>query len=101
MFYVGGEYLILVFQDNGMILVEFKFFGVSFQFVLCVVDGDLINLELNIEVLVLDFINGFINGIIIIQVISMCKVLIMVEMCDGESFVIVGLLCEDFQDVIS
>ena len=100
-FHAGGEYPIPVSQDNGTISVEFKPFGVSLQFVPRVVDGDLINLELNTEVSALDSTNGFTNGTITIQAISTRKASTTVEMRDGESFAIAGLLREDFQDATS
>ncbi|NQY60983.1 MAG: general secretion pathway protein, partial [Cognatishimia sp.] len=63
--------------------------------------GDLINLELNTEVSALDSTNGFTNGTITIQAISTRKASTTVEMRDGESFAIAGLLREDFQDATS
>lgn len=97
-FHAGGEFPIPVSQDNGTITVEFKPFGVSLQFVPRVVDGDLINLELNTEVSAIDPTNAFEQGGLRIDAFTTRKASTTVEMRDGESFAIAGLLREDFQD---
>lgn len=100
-FHAGGEYPVPVSQDDGTISVEFKPFGVSLQFVPRVVDGDLINLELNTEVSGLDAANGFTNGSFTISAFTSRKASTTVELRDGDSFAIAGLLEDDFQDVNS
>lgn len=100
-FHAGGEYPVPVAQDDGKISVEFKPFGVSLQFVPRVIDGDLINLELNSEVSALDAANGFTNGSFTISAFSSRKTSTTVELRDGESFAIAGLLKDDFQDLNS
>jgi pilus assembly protein CpaC len=97
-FHAGGEYPVPVSQEDGTITVEFKPFGVSLQFVPRVVDGDLINLELNTEVSALDSANGLNDGTFLISAFSTRKASTTVEMRDGESFAIAGLLEDDFQD---
>jgi pilus assembly protein CpaC len=100
-FHAGGEYPVPVAQDGGEISVEFKPFGVSLQFVPTVVDGDLINLELNTEVSGLDVSNGFTNGSFTISAFTSRKASTTVELRDGQSFAIAGLLEDDFQDLNS
>lgn len=100
-FHAGGEYPVPVAQDGGQISVEFKPFGVSLQFVPRVVDGDLINLELNTEVSGLDTANGFTNGSFSISAFTSRKTSTTVELRDGQSFAIAGLLEDDFQDLNS
>lgn len=98
-FHAGGEYPVPVSQEDGRISVEFKPFGVSLQFVPRVVDGDLINLELNTEVSGLDTANGFTNGSFTISAFTSRKTSTTVELRDGQSFAIAGLLEDDFQDL--
>lgn len=98
-FHAGGEYPVPVSQDDGKISVEFKPFGVSLQFVPRVVDGDLINLELNTEVSGLDTANGFSDGSFTISAFTSRKASTTVELRDGDSFAIAGLLEDDFQDL--
>lgn len=100
-FHAGGEYPVPVSQDDGKISVEFKPFGVSLQFVPRVVDGDLINLELNTEVSGLDTANGFTDGSFTISAFTSRKASTTVELRDGDSFAIAGLLEDDFQDLNS
>ncbi len=99
-FHAGGEYPIPVAQD-GSVGIEFKPFGVSLQFVPRVVDGDLINLELNTEVSALDSANGITANSITVQALTSRKASTTVELRDGESFAIAGLLRDDFQDANS
>ncbi|SHG56473.1 type II and III secretion system protein family protein [Cognatishimia maritima] len=100
-FHAGGEYPVPVAQDEGTTTIEFKPFGVSLQFVPRVVDGDLINLELNTEVSSLDTANGYNDGTFNIAAFSTRNASTTVELRDGESFAIAGLLEDDFQDLNS
>ncbi len=97
-FLAGGEYPIPVAQDGGEISVEFKPFGVELNFVPRVVDGDLINLELATAVSALDQANGYSDGTLTIAAFSRRETSTTVEMRDGESFAIAGLLQDNFLD---
>ncbi|GAA6181312.1 MULTISPECIES: type II and III secretion system protein family protein [unclassified Shimia] len=97
-FLAGGEYPIPVAQDDGNISVEFKPFGVELNFIPRVVDGDLINLELATAVSALDPANGFTNGSLNIAAFTRRETATTVELRDGESFAISGLLQDDFLD---
>ncbi|SMP26241.1 type II and III secretion system protein family protein [Shimia sagamensis] len=97
-FLAGGEYPIPVAQDGGEISVEFKPFGVELNFVPRVVDGDLINLELATAVSALDQANGYSDGTLTIAAFSRRETSTTVELRDGESFAIAGLLQDNFLD---
>jgi len=96
-FLAGGEYPIPV-SDGGDVSIQFKPFGVELNFIPRVVDGDVINLELTAAVSSLDpsasiTLDGFIiNGF------RRRETSTTVEMRDGESFAIAGLLSDDFTD---
>ncbi|MBE1283246.1 MAG: BON domain-containing protein [Rhodobacteraceae bacterium] len=97
-FLAGGEYPVPVAQDNDTISVEFKPFGIELKFVPRVVDGDLINLELMAAVSAIDETNGVnINGFQI-DAFSRRETSTTVEMRDGESFAIAGLIEDEFID---
>ncbi|MGH1459076.1 MAG: type II and III secretion system protein family protein [Paracoccaceae bacterium] len=98
-FLAGGEYPVPVAQDNGAITVEFKPFGVALNFIPRVVDSDLINLELNASVSAIDPNNGFEINAFKIDAFTRRETSTTVEMRDGESFAIAGLLQDDFLDV--
>ena len=98
-FLAGGDFPIPVAQDGGQISIEFKPFGVELNFVPRVVDGDLINLELATAVSSLDFTSTFQFESITVPAFSKREAKTTVELRDGESFAIAGLLQDDFRDV--
>ncbi|QUJ75315.1 type II and III secretion system protein family protein [Sulfitobacter albidus] len=98
-FLAGGEFPIPVAQSDDRISVEFKPFGVELAFVPRVVDKDLINLELKAAVSAIDPSNGItLDGGFSINAFSRRETSTTVEMRDGESFAIAGLLQDDFTD---
>jgi pilus assembly protein CpaC len=98
-FLAGGEYPIPIAQDAEQISVEYKPFGIELNFVPRVIDGDVINLELNASVSSLDPTNGFNQNGFAIDAFSTRETSTTVEMRDGESFAIAGLLSDDFTDL--
>ncbi|SFD47902.1 type II and III secretion system protein family protein [Roseivivax sediminis] len=98
-FLAGGEYPIPVAQEEGAISVEFKPFGIELDFVPRVVDGDLINLELKTAVSAIDPANGIQIDAFSIDAFSRREAATTVELRDGESFAIAGLLQDDFSDL--
>ncbi len=97
-FLAGGEYPIPVSQENGAVTIEFKPFGVELNFVPRVVDTDLINLELMAAVSALDSTNAYQDGTFTISAFKRRETSTTVELRDGESFAIAGLLQDDFSD---
>jgi len=98
-FLAGGEYPVPVAQEEGAISVEFKPFGIELDFIPRVIDGDIINLELNASVSSLDPANGFSQNGFSIDAFKTRATSTTVEMRDGESFAIAGLLSDDFVDL--
>ncbi|UOA26654.1 type II and III secretion system protein family protein [Pseudosulfitobacter sp. DSM 107133] len=97
-FLAGGEYPVPVNQRDGVISVQYKPFGIELNFTPRVVDKDLINLELQAAVSAIDPTNGFsVNGFEI-DAFTRRETSTTVEMRDGESFAIAGLLQDDFTD---
>jgi pilus assembly protein CpaC len=80
-FLAGGEYPVPVSQTNNTVTVEYKPFGVELNFTPVVVDQDGIS------------ISGF-----QIDAFKRRETSTTVEMRDGESFAIAGLLQDDFLD---
>ncbi|WP_163846590.1 type II and III secretion system protein family protein [Pseudooceanicola aestuarii] len=97
-FLAGGEYPVPVSQTDGAVSVEFKPFGVELNFIPRVVDQDLINLELKAAVSAIDSSNGFELDAFRIDAFSRREASTTVELRDGESFAIAGLLQDDFSD---
>jgi pilus assembly protein CpaC len=104
-FLAGGEFPVPTNQTTNAgvptITVEFKPFGVSLAFTPTVIDSDLINLVVAPEVSQIDkqtapvVINGF-----VIPGISTRRARTTVELRDGQSFAIAGLLQSDFSDQV-
>jgi pilus assembly protein CpaC len=105
-FLAGGEFPIPVAQTPavagaaGTITVAFKPFGVSLAFTPTVLEGDLINLIVLPEVSEIDKANSFSSNGFTIPGISTRRVKTSVEVRDGESFAIAGLLSESFSDQV-
>ena len=97
-FLAGGEYPVPVLND-GDVSVEFKPFGVELNFIPRVVDGDVINLEMSAAVSSLDASNGIVLDGFAISAFRRRETSTTVEMRDGESFAIAGLLSDDFTDL--
>ncbi|GGH32057.1 general secretion pathway protein [Cribrihabitans marinus] len=97
-FLAGGEYPIPVAQRDGLFSVEYKPFGVEMKFVPRVVDGDLINLELLAAVSSLDPNNSVIVNGFEIAAFQRRETSTTVELRDGESFAIAGLIEDEFLD---
>jgi pilus assembly protein CpaC len=98
-FLAGGEYPVPVAQEDGTTTVQFKPFGVELNFIPRVIDKDLINLELEAAVSAIDPDNGIDIGAIRIDGFSRRETSTTVELRDGESFAIAGLLQDDFRDL--
>jgi pilus assembly protein CpaC len=98
-FLAGGEYPVPVSQEGGAITIEYKPFGIELNFTPRVVDGDIINLELMAAVSSLDPINGFTQNGFTVDAFKRRETSTTVEMRDGESFAIAGLLSDDFIDL--
>ncbi|RPE67072.1 pilus assembly protein CpaC [Pacificibacter maritimus] len=97
-FLAGGEYPIPVATTNG-ITIEYKPFGVELDFIPRVVNGDQINLELKAAVSGIDTtVNYSLEGFTL-NSFKRRETSTTVEMRDGESFAIAGLLQDDFQDL--
>jgi pilus assembly protein CpaC len=97
-FLAGGEYPIPVSSDDG-IGIEFKPFGVELNFTPTVVDGDVINLTINAAVSSIDPSSGIITDSFEVAAFRRRETTTTVEMRDGESFAIAGLLQDDFRDL--
>ena len=100
-FLAGGEFPIPSVDADGNVGVSFKSFGVTLEFTPTVVDDDIINLVLQSEVSAVDFANAVtINGGLVPGTTSR-RASTTVELRDGQSFAIAGILQDDFQDGIT
>lgn len=98
-FLAGGEYPVPVSQGSNGVTVEFKPFGIELNFIPRVLDDKLINLELEAAVSSIDPTNAFELNSFRIDAFKRRETSTTVELRDGESFAIAGLLKDDFRDV--
>ncbi|QIE57966.1 type II and III secretion system protein family protein [Pikeienuella piscinae] len=97
-FLAGGEVPIPIAGQDGEITVEFKPFGVGLSFTPTVVDDDLINLELETEVSAIDTSIQVVTNGISVSGFTTRRASTTVELRDGQSIAIAGLLQENFTD---
>lgn len=96
-FLAGGEFPVPVVQSGGSgaglaMSVEFKEYGVRLNFKPTIVDEDHIRLELEPEVSTIDFANGVKFNGFIIPALKTRRAKTGVELRDGQSFALAGLL---------
>jgi pilus assembly protein CpaC len=91
-FLAGGEFPFPVGQDDNTITLEFKKFGVSLAFTPTVLADGVINLQIDPEVSQLDNTNAIRLSDIEIPSLTVRRASTTVELRDGQSFVIAGLL---------
>lgn len=98
-FLAGGEYPVPVSNENNVITIEYRPFGVELIFTPTVVDQDIINLEMLAAVSAIDESNGITIDDFTIDAFTRRETSTTVEMRDGESFAIAGLLQDEFTDL--
>lgn len=91
-FLAGGEVPIPVAEEDGEVTIEFKEFGVRLSFTPVVLGSGLINLTLEPEVSQVDFANTFDTGLVELPSFSTRRASTTIELNDGQSFAIAGLL---------
>src|SRR5919199_2960098 len=94
-FLAGGEYPVPVVQagqGGNAVTIVFKEYGVRLNFKPTVVDEDHIRLELEPEVSTIDFANGVKVDGFVIPGLSTRRAKTGVELRDGQSFALAGLL---------
>jgi len=91
-FLAGGEFPFPVAGANGAVSVEFKKFGVGLSFTPTVLANGVINLKIEPEVSQIDVTNAVSIGGISIPSLVVRRVSTNVELKDGQSFALAGLL---------
>jgi len=94
-FLAGGEFPVPVVQtgsDRNTVTIIFKEYGVRLNFKPTIIDEDHIRLELEPEVSTIDFANGVKFGGFLIPALRTRRAKTGVELRDGQSFALAGLL---------
>jgi len=100
-FLAGGEFPVPVPQGLGTVAIEYKPFGVGLTFTPTVLADNKINIKVAPEVSELDFnlavqLSGF-----VVPGLNTRKAETVVELADGQSFAIAGLLRDTARDAIN
>ncbi|MCK5880383.1 MAG: type II and III secretion system protein family protein [Sinobacterium sp.] len=104
-FLAGGEIPIPVAQSSGgnsgpIITLEFKEFGIGLRFTPTVLSDDKINIKLATEVSAINNSETYDLGAVKVPAISTRRASTTVEMGDGQSFAIAGLMANDMNNVV-
>ncbi len=91
-FLAGGGFPIPVAGTFQQITVEYKKFGVGLTFVPTVLANGVINLKIEPEVSHIDTTNSIRTGVVAIPAITVRRASTTIELRDGQSFAIAGLL---------
>jgi pilus assembly protein CpaC len=100
-FLAGGEYPIPVPGALGTITIDYKRYGVGLAFTPTVLSGGLINMKIEPEVSQLDFSHTVTIAGLSVPPLIVRRASTTVELRDGQSFVIGGLLQSVGQNAIS
>lgn len=100
-FLAGGEIPIPVPQGLGTVAIEYKEFGVTLQFTPTVVSEGRISMRVIPEVSELDYTNVVQIQGFTIPAITSRRAATTVELADGQSFAIAGLLRDDVRQAVN
>ena len=99
-FLAGGEFPIPVPQTFGLVTIQFKKFGVGLIFTPHVLDSKHISLNVAPEVSELDFTNALRTQGFVAPAITTRRATTTIELADGQSFAIGGLLRDNVRESV-
>jgi pilus assembly protein CpaC len=99
-FLSGGEFPFPVPQAFGVITIQYKKFGVGLAFTPTVLSNDRISMAVSPEVSELNFANALSIQGFTIPTISTRRATTVVELADGQSFAIAGLLRDNVRESV-
>ena len=103
-FLVGGEFPIPVLQggaNSGAVTIQFREFGVRLNFTPLITAKNIVQLHVKPEVSALDFANALSFNGFTIPALSSRKIETNIELGEGQSFVIAGLIDKQVTETIS
>ena len=100
-FLAGGEFPVPVPQGLGTVAIEYKSFGVRLGFTPTVLSENKININVEPEVSELDFSTAVRFQGFVVPGLSTRRASTSVELADGQSFAIAGLLKENVREAVS
>jgi pilus assembly protein CpaC len=103
-FLVGGEFPVPVIQGGsgaGAVTVQFREFGIRLKFLPVLTDHNTIKMHLNQEVSTLDPADGVTLNGFVIPALSTRRADTDVELSEGQSFVVAGLVNNQEQEIFT
>jgi len=100
-FLAGGEFPIPVPQEDQNVTIEYKEFGVGLQFTPTVLSEDIISMEVAPRVSELDFSTSVRFSGFVAPGLTSRGASTTIELADGQSFAIAGLLQDNIKEQIS
>jgi pilus assembly protein CpaC len=100
-FLAGGEFPVPVpSSGSNSLSIEWKKFGVGLNFTPAVLSNKKISMQVAPEVSELDFSNGIQISGIVVPALTTRRVSTTIELADGQSFAIAGLLKDEVRELI-
>lgn len=100
-FLAGGEFPIPVPQGFGTVSITYKKFGVGLSFTPVVLGGNVISIKVAPEVSELDFTNAVVLNGFLIPAITTRRAATVLELRDGQSFAVAGLIRSSVREKLS
>ncbi|MDI7258525.1 MAG: BON domain-containing protein [Thermodesulfobacteriota bacterium] len=100
-FLAGGEFPIPVPDQDGRVTIQYKPFGVGLNFTPTVLSNRKINMHVAPEVSELDFSRALTIAGFVVPSLTTRRASTTIELGDGQSFAIAGLLKDEVREVIS
>src|SRR5512146_240728 len=99
-FLAGGEFPIPVPQAFGLVTIQFKKFGVGLVFTPTIMNSKHISLNVAPEVSELDFTNALRTQGFVVPAITTRRAATTIELADGQSFAIGGLMRDNVRESV-
>jgi pilus assembly protein CpaC len=99
-FLAGGEFPIPVPQAFGLVTIQFKKFGVGLVFTPTIINSKHISLNVAPEVSELDFSNAVRTQGFTVPAITTRRATTTIELADGQSFAIGGLMLDNVRETV-
>lgn len=100
-FLAGGEFPVPVPQAFGVVTIQYKSFGVGLAFTPTVLGQNRISMTVSPEVSELDFANAITLQGFLVPAITTRRAATTIELADGQSFAIAGLLRDTVREQVA
>jgi pilus assembly protein CpaC len=100
-FLVGGEFPVPVSGSDNQTNIDYKNYGIMLRFTPTVTAGETINLQVNPEISNIDYSTAVASGGVAVPGLKTRRASATLQLRDGQSFVMAGLLNEELASIVS